>query len=263
MDQNKRILIIDQDIKTQKEYINLFSQDDYEVEFCTEITKAIEMIKNVKFDCIIMDVMLKKLKGYEAVPIIKAIDPKVKIIMTSNENSIELEKKVRAQDVFYYHIKSFQGEELKLAVNYLFQKSANTRRDQNMDRQKTILVVDDDRDYVEATRMFLDANDYHVEAAYNRSEALKKIRQISPDLILLDIIMEYPSDGFSLCYQIKHDPKLKDIPVLVVSGINKKTGLHFSPQTDGEYFQADAYLDKPIEPKKLLKRIEDFLQTKK
>jgi DNA-binding NarL/FixJ family response regulator len=66
---------------------------------------------------LIMDVDLPEMKGYEAVSILKSIDPDIKVIMTTKRNSKRLEAKVRAQDIFFYFIKSFGKEELKMAIN--------------------------------------------------------------------------------------------------------------------------------------------------
>ncbi|MDH5705926.1 MAG: response regulator, partial [Candidatus Aminicenantes bacterium] len=74
------------------------------------------------FNCLIMDVNLPEMKGYEAVSIIKSIDPKIKIIMTTKKNTKSLEAKVREQDIFFYFIKSFGKEELKLAIHNAFSK---------------------------------------------------------------------------------------------------------------------------------------------
>ena len=67
-----------------------------------------------------MDVNLPEMKGYEAISIIKNIDPEIKIIMTTKKNTKRLEAKVREQDIFFYFIKSFEKEELKLAIHNAF-----------------------------------------------------------------------------------------------------------------------------------------------
>ena len=129
--------------------------------------------------------------------------------------------------------------------------------------QKTrILIVDDDPDFVKATRTILEKNSYMVDAAFNRESAWKKIGEFSPDLIILDIMMERLDDGFTICYKLKHDQKLRDIPVLTISAITQETGFKFSPETDGEYFEADDYVEKPVPPDKLLKRIKELLEKK-
>ncbi len=129
--QTKRILIIDPDTEVAEELFSLFSIKDYDVERCQGITEATQRIKNVKFDCIIMDVRLPEIKGYEAVPILKTIDPTLEIIITTAENNKELESRVREQDIFYYYIKSFDRKELELAVHNVFQKASKTRKVKN------------------------------------------------------------------------------------------------------------------------------------
>jgi two-component system alkaline phosphatase synthesis response regulator PhoP len=130
-----------------------------------------------------------------------------------------------------------------------------------MGKSQKILVVDDDPSFTTALTPVLESRGYQVEAAYNKEEAMEKIEKSKPDLILLDIMMERLADGFDICYQLKHDPKLSEIPVLAVSAINKEIGFRFSPGTDGEYFQADDFLEKPVEPENLLERVEKLLKA--
>jgi CheY-like chemotaxis protein len=68
------------------------------------------------------------------------------------------------------------------------------------------------------------------------------------------------TDGFDICYKLKHDPEMKKIPVLVVSAITEKTGFRFSPTADGEYFEADGYMEKPVKPSDLLEQVEKLLK---
>ena len=256
----KRILIVDPDNGTAQELSSLFSDEGYDVEISGGIRKAAERIKDVKFDCVIMDVDLPEMKGYEAVPVLKAIDPKVQIIMTATENTMELEVKVRKHDIFYYYIKSFDREELTEAVRDVFKKLGKVKEVKKMDKPPRILIVDDDPDFVKATTSILESKGYKVEAAYNMAEAMEKIESVKPDLILLDIMMERLTDGFDICYKLRHDPELKKIPVFAISAITERTGFKFAPSTDGEYFPADDYVDKPVKPDDLLKRVEKLLK---
>ncbi len=255
----RKILILDPDTKMREEYASLFSNVDSLVITRSGITKAIEKIRKVPFDCIIMDVDLPEMKGYEAVKIVRNFNPKVKVIITSTSNSRELESKVREQDIFYYHIKSFENQELILAVDNVFKKIGKEREGNKMNRPAKILIVDDDPDFVNATRIILEKKDYKVDVAHNRNEAMDKIQEVKPDLILLDIMMDRLDDGFTICYKLKHDPDLKKIPVFTISSITEKTGFKFNPKTDGEYFEADDYAVKPIEATDLLQRIEALL----
>jgi CheY-like chemotaxis protein len=128
-----------------------------------------------------------------------------------------------------------------------------------MKNNTKILIIDDDPDYVEAIKAILENKSYKVVTAYDKNEGMKKIDSEKPDLIILDIMMEKLDDGFTICYKLKHDPELKKIPVLSVSAVTEKTGLKFSPETDGEYFEADDYVEKPVKAVDLLERVERLL----
>ena len=140
IEKSKRILIIDPDAKIRGEYRTLFCKEGYEVDTCAGITQAIEKIKNIQFDCIIIDTHLPELLGYKAVPIIKIMCPKAEVIVTTAHNSKDLENKVREQAIFYYYIKSFQREELRLAVREVFKKIGKIKGEVKMqpDRGKFV-----------------------------------------------------------------------------------------------------------------------------
>jgi len=129
-----------------------------------------------------------------------------------------------------------------------------------MNNKARILIVDDDLDYVKSIRAVLESKEYTVDTAHDRESAMEKIKKVKPDLILLDIMMDRLDDGFTICYKLKHDPELEKIPILTISAITEKTGFKFSPATDGQYFEADDYVEKPIKPADLLERIEKLLK---
>lgn len=115
--QEKRILIIDPDRKERQDLAAFLKGKNYYVESGKGIPDAIKMLSEGCFHCLVMDVDLPEMKGYEAISILKSIDPAIKVIMTTKKNTKRLEAKVREQDVFYYFIKSFGKDELKMAIN--------------------------------------------------------------------------------------------------------------------------------------------------
>ena len=119
---SKRILILDPDTINVYRLFSDLIRDDFAVETSGSVREAVERMKDIKFNCVVMDVNLPKIKGYDAVSILKAIDPNVKIIMTAEKNDMELEAEVRKQDIFYYHIKSFDRKELMAAIHDVCQK---------------------------------------------------------------------------------------------------------------------------------------------
>lgn len=117
IDKEKRILIIDPDRKERQDLASFLSKEGYYVESGKGFPEAIKMLSEGCFNCLIMDVDLPEIKGYEAVSILKNINPDIKIIMTTKKNTKRLESKVREQDIFFYFIKSFGKEELEMAIS--------------------------------------------------------------------------------------------------------------------------------------------------
>ena len=122
-----------------------------------------------------------------------------------------------------------------------------------------ILLVDDDKDFVEATKMVLESKPYEVVVAYNGDEGLAKARKEKPDLIILDIIMPV-KDGFSAAEQLKKDPALKKIPVIMLTSFSEKGGETSLSVSQGLALDADDYVDKPVAPQELLGRVERLLK---
>jgi DNA-binding NtrC family response regulator len=113
----RNLLIIDPDRKERQNLTAFFRKENYYVESGKGLPDAIKKLSEGCFDCLIMDVNLPEMKGYEAISILKNIDPHIKIIMMTEKNTKRLEAKVRGQDIFFYFIKSFGKEELKMAIN--------------------------------------------------------------------------------------------------------------------------------------------------
>lgn len=116
----KRILLIDADDEERKKLEGALKNEYPLMETGKNFFDAIKKIGEKRYSCLIMDVNLPEMKGYDAVFILKKIDPEIKVIMTTKKNSKRLETKVREQDIFFYFIKSFGTDELKLAVSNIF-----------------------------------------------------------------------------------------------------------------------------------------------
>ena len=124
-----------------------------------------------------------------------------------------------------------------------------------------ILVVDDEPDMVDMIKTALEGSSHNVIKAYNGQEGLDKARKEKPDAIILDIMMPV-KDGFVACKEIKDDPVLRGIPVLILTGVSE----HFSntryAKSMGLDLDAEDYIDKPIDPKLLLVRLDKLLKKK-
>lgn len=129
-----------------------------------------------------------------------------------------------------------------------------------------ILVVDDDPDIVEALKMTLEANRYKVYTAANGTEGLKQVKAVSPDLIILDVMMDSITEGFQVTYQLRNpDPKSEyakyaKVPILMLTAIVEKTRMKFSTRKDGDFLPVDDFVEKPIRPQVLLEKVKKLLE---
>jgi CheY-like chemotaxis protein len=124
----------------------------------------------------------------------------------------------------------------------------------------TILVVDDDEDIRLAVQALLESRDYNVETAATKEEGLEKFTSVKPDLAILDVMMVSWQDGFELARELKKDPELKNVPILMLTGVENKTGFKFkSAAGDEEWLPVEGFLDKPVEPEVLLAEVEKLL----
>lgn len=121
-----------------------------------------------------------------------------------------------------------------------------------------ILVVDDDPDFVEITRMILSAEGYEVMTASSGDQALQVMRETPPDLLILDVMMVGVLDGVNLAHVMEEDPTLHHIPILMVSSITSSPMAPMFP-TD-EYLPIDGWISKPVQPKQLLAEVRRLLQ---
>lgn len=128
-----------------------------------------------------------------------------------------------------------------------------------MKSKAKILLVDDDKDFVEATKLVLESRPYEVIVAYDGDEGLEKAKKERPDLIILDIIMPV-KDGFSAAEQLKKIPELNKIPVIMLTSFSEKVGETSLSVSQGLALDAEDYVDKPVAPQELLKRVERLLK---
>jgi len=119
-----------------------------------------------------------------------------------------------------------------------------------------ILVVDDDPDFQVVCQSVLKAEGYQVMQAVNGNAAWALLQQEKPDLMLLDVMMSTTLEGVDVCKQIRADPKLKDLPIVMVSSISSSEYAGEFP--DDELIPIDAWLSKPLQPAVLIKTVKRF-----
>jgi len=138
-----------------------------------------------------------------------------------------------------------------------------------MDDKKKILMIDDDVNLVNVVKMVLLAKGYNFESAYSATEGLEKIKQVHPDLIILDVIMEDFVAGFRVVSELRTGAPdseygaFSQIPILMLTSVTSKTSINFSDKVGTALLPVDAFIEKPVKPANLLAKIEELLGSLK
>jgi CheY-like chemotaxis protein len=120
-----------------------------------------------------------------------------------------------------------------------------------MSEPKTVLIIDDDRDYVRAIQALLESSGYKVRSASNGREGLQLAKTMEPDLVLLDVMMSERTEGFFVLQEMRRVPSLTHTPVIVVSSIYSDEPA-FRVDPEAGWLPANLFLTKPVEPARLL-----------
>lgn len=121
-----------------------------------------------------------------------------------------------------------------------------------------ILVVDDDPDVTDAIELILGHSGFETMAAHTRFDGLAALASYSPDLVILDVMMEMPDDGIALAQEMRR--KGLATPILMLTSISKVSGFRFA--RDEEVVPVDDFAEKPIEPAKLVEKVKALLRSK-
>ena len=123
-----------------------------------------------------------------------------------------------------------------------------------------ILLVDDDKDFLAATKMILESrSDYKVLTASDGVFGLPIAKAEKPDLIILDVIMPF-EDGFTMAEQFKADPEVAQIPIIILTSFSQRIGETNISLSQGMSLDAEDYIEKPVSPSELLRRVDRLLK---
>jgi two-component system alkaline phosphatase synthesis response regulator PhoP len=122
-----------------------------------------------------------------------------------------------------------------------------------------ILVIDDDKDFQETTRIVLEKSGFQVVAAYNPDEGLQKVQEETPDLVILDVMMPSDFEGFEVARKIREQLELVELPIVLLTAVHgtKKVPYRFAP--DEQWLPVDYFYDKPVAPDVLVAKIREYL----
>jgi DNA-binding response OmpR family regulator len=141
-----------------------------------------------------------------------------------------------------------------------YESDNHSDKEKSMSDKKRILLVDDDVDFVEATKVMLEAHGFDVSCAYDGKEGLATAKQVKPDLMILDVMMTSDSEGFEVAREIPATPELEGTPVIMLTGIRREKNLAYGFEPDESWLPVKDVLEKPIDPARLIAVVENALR---
>ena len=118
-----------------------------------------------------------------------------------------------------------------------------------------ILIVDDDPDIVDACRLVLEREGYEVEGAASRAAGTKRLEEVKPDLLILDVMMEEPDDGLRMAREIRKAGHT--LPIIMLTSVNAAMGLNIDK--DEEMVPVEEFQAKPVDPQTLIAKVKKLL----
>jgi CheY-like chemotaxis protein len=131
-----------------------------------------------------------------------------------------------------------------------------------MSQPKKLLIIDDDPDFVDGIKAILEGAGYETDVAYNPKAGLEALNTKKHDLLLLDIMMGRGAEGIMIARKMRKDPVLKELPVLIITGIREQIAFLFPGSALHPHFvDVDELVEKPVEPDFLLEKVSTLLKT--
>jgi DNA-binding response OmpR family regulator len=122
-----------------------------------------------------------------------------------------------------------------------------------------ILVIDDDKDFQEFICYFLQSSGYETASAFDAEEGIRKVGSENPDLVILDVMMPSGLEGFTVARKVREELNLVELPIIMLTAVHQVVKVPYRFVPDDQWLPVDRFLDKPVDPNKLLARIRELL----
>jgi CheY-like chemotaxis protein len=212
---------------------------------------------------VIVDLTSDASRGLAIVTECRQSAPAVPLVVVAANPSIDFTRRMRLAGVFYLALDPVTADEVRTILGNAFDCLARARPGTSTCRAKRrILIVDDDADYVASLTALLESRGYSVASARSGKEGLEKVRAETPDLIVLDVMMEYDSSGYEVNQAVKFTASFegfRHVPIIMVSSIPLDPPTRFQMAGDVDMITPNRYMTKPIDIPRFLATVRALL----
>lgn len=263
MSDRTHILVVDENVDLVDSIRTLLESQGYQISCAYGAGQARDLVVELQPDLVVLDSSMTAPRAPEEEDVLSGLQgPALRrtpvLILVGAEGALARAVRRGPEEAYgpprAFLEKPFRPQELLAEVQGLLALSSKAGED----ALATVLVVDDDPDFVEITSRILRAHGYGVLTAANGREALDLLRQRKPDLVLLDIMMSTVLDGLSVSESMGADPEMRHIPIILVSSIPDTEYAATFPV--GQDIHMHDWMTKPVNPEELLKKVRRQLK---
>ncbi len=255
----KRVLVIEDNDLNRKLFCAILKMGHYETLGAVDAETGLKIAEEHRPDLILMDIQLPGMDGLSATRLIKKA-PNLQgipvIALTAYAMPEDEQKALNAGCSGYISKPVDTRNFLDRLTPFLQPTNAGQAGEDWFDHKKKILIVDDNSSNIKILRAKLVSENYKISNAMDGEEALRKVAEAPPDLILLDVMMP-GMDGFEVTRRLKKNPETKDIPVILVTALDEERH-----KAEGLEAGADDFLNKPVNTIELQARVNSLLRLK-
>lgn len=231
----KKILLVDDDVRAREMFYNLFSRKGYKVFSAAAAQEGIELIRQERPDLVLMDIKMPKMDGIQALKNIREVGIKTRIVMLTGVEDIEAERQARLHGASGFLRKALDIDIIAKAVDEILKDRPGSEEKEN----RKVLVVDDEPRIREVLEKFLAKKGFQPITAASGEEALEKVMKEGPIVVLSDIKMP-GMDGIMLLKRIREINE--GIGVIMITAVGDEDIAHQAIEL-GAY----DYIVKPLD----------------
>ena len=264
---SKTLLLVEDSEPAIIQITDILSEEGYSLSIARSGKEALEILKTIIPDAIILDLMMPEVDGFEVLKNIRSLEETKQIpvlILSAKHISKEelsflkhnhIYQLIRKGDINRLEILSHIQNMVNPRLARISLKEEKTQIVQKNDLKKKLLVIEDNRDNLEVVKAMLQGR-YQFDEAINGIDGIEKARKINPDLILLDISLP-GMDGYAVLKELKNDKNLKNVPVIAL------TARAMKGDREGMLnYGFDDYISKPIADDLFEKTISKWIYDK-
>ena len=263
-----KILIVDDDMDFCISTSKILENKDYDVVTAYDGKEAFQKLKKERPDLIILDIMLPDQDGFSLCAELKEktnfFEIPILILTAINGNSDSGDEKYSQRIALHHHADDFAEKPIDpdelLAKIYLLLNQRKVSVSEGTKKNK-VLIIDADREFTRRIRQMLEANGFEVQVADTAKGGSRLVNAMSPNVIVMEAELS-DKDGFTLSSEIKTDPKTYNIPIIMLTELDKQFAQPSYIRTIAAKHKVDDFISKPIEPEQLMEKIEWMIRTK-